>query len=474
MSYSDDETYSVDKKKQEPLIDDNMKSQTKLSYGKIFLICAANLINSFGSVINNSTITPIMNDIIKFESYQSQIIWYFGPISGLVVQPIIGVISDTLRFSWGRRRIFILVGTLLMMISYAVIFSMLFYELPPVPRKILFAIMYLIVYVATNTMQGCARFIVGDVVPESQQMIANTFIVYISAFSSIFGNLMGGFGVGSSIGKKYNTSMDDTKFMFILGLIFMFIGCFLTCTFVKEVPYRGQAKRKNPFTELWYALKHIPRPVLIISCVVAMSWMTYWPVCINLSSYMINDVFLGNNLGTYDEGLRWNMITQACNAIVQILFGFALNPLIKCIGMKWAYFSSQVLAFACLIPANWITSSKWACLIIFSLIGVSTTCYSSIPYALIGQLLPPSQVGTYMGLMNIFLVCGQLISSIFICTLIGGKVFPNQYRQIFSISSGVAVLSAISCLFIKDAAESQQVFNEDDSDTSSQDRPEAL
>ncbi|OHT02697.1 major facilitator superfamily transporter [Tritrichomonas foetus] len=416
-----------------------------------------------------------MNDVIKFEAYQSQIIWYFGPICGFCIQPFVGVVSDHLHFKYGRRRVFILFGTIVLIISYAFIFSLLFWNISQTAKKVIFIISYFLQYASCNTMQGCARFIVGDLVPESQQMMANTIIVFINGFSSIFGNLMSGFKVGTLIGEKYGNSMDDTKLMFIIGMIFMFVGCILTVFFVKEIPYTGNAPKENPFKKLWNALLHIQKPVLIINLVCAMSWMTFWPVCMNLSGFMTNDVFKAHNLGTYEDGLRWGMITWAANAAVVVIFGFLLNPLMKCIGMKWTYMSSQVLAVICLLPSNWITSNKWACLFLMAILGCSTCCYSSIPYALIGQLLPPTQVGTYMGLLNMFIVVGQLISSIFLCTLVGGKVFPNQYKETFSIAAGIAVVSCISCLFIKDGKSEGVLEDESDlEDDSSADRPESL
>ncbi|OHS98673.1 major facilitator superfamily transporter [Tritrichomonas foetus] len=449
-------------------------ADVKLSYWKIFMICAATFVNSFSGVINNSLITPLMNDVIHFEPYQSQIIWYFGPICGFVVQPLVGVISDHLHFKYGRRRIFILLGTVFLIISYAFIFALLFWNISQTAKKIIFVIAYFMQYASCNVMQGCARFIVGDLVPDSQQMIANTMIVFISAFCSIFGNLMSGFKVGTLIGEKYGNSMDDTKLMFIIGMIFMFLGCFITVCFVKEEQYTGNAPKENPFKKLWFALIHIKKPVLVINLVCAMSWMTFWPVCMNLSGFMTNDVFKAHNLGTYEDGLRWGMITWAVNAAVTVIFGFVLNPLIKKFGMKYTYAFSQALECVCLLPSNWITSNKWACMILMAILGVSTTCYSSIPYALIAQLLPPTQVGTYMGLLNMFLVVGQLISSIFICTLIGGKVFPGEYKQTFSIAAGVAVISCISCFFITEK-DNGTIENEDEYSTeSSYDRPDSL
>lgn len=455
-----------------------LKNERKeLSWWRIFLICASNLVPAFSGVINNSLITPLMNDVIKFEPYQSQIVWYFGPVCGFTIQPFIGVVSDHLHFKYGRRRVFILGGTMVLIISYALIFSLLFWDISQAAKKGIFIFAYFLQYASCNTMQGSARFIVGDLVPNSQQMIANTIIVFINGFSSIFGNLMSGFKVGTMIGEKMGNSMDDTKLMFIIGMICMFIGCILTVFFVHEDQYTGEAPKENPFKKLWVALIHIKRPVLIINFVVAISWMVVWPVCMNLSGFMTNDVFKAHNLGTYEDGLRWGMITWAANAAVVVIFGFILNPLLKCVGMKWAYLSSQVLAIGCLLPSYWITSDKYACLILMAILGCSTCCYSSIPYALIAQLLPPSQVGTYMGLLNMFLVVGQLISSIFLCTLVGGKVFPGQYKETFSIAAGLAVISCIVCLFIKDGKEenlSETEELEENSSSDSVDKPEAL
>lgn len=119
--------------------------------------------------------TPLMNNVLKFQSWVAQIVWTIGPVVGLLYQPFIGYLSDRVHYKMGRRRPFIIIGAIGTVAGFGFLFCVVYIKSIPLTwKRIIFVFALAVSHIFINTMQGPARTILGDIIPKDQQIYANS------------------------------------------------------------------------------------------------------------------------------------------------------------------------------------------------------------------------------------------------------------------------------------------------------------
>ncbi len=160
------------------------------------------------------------------------VIWCAGPITGLLVQPIVGAISDRTWTRIGRRRPFLLLGAILGGIALILF--------PLAPTLLLAAIMIWIIDACVNISQGPYRALVPDVAPPEQHAVANSYLNFAFGAGSVIA-----LGVAPLL-RLFDISMTVTQqyFMAALALILFIVYTSLT---IKE--YARSSKKQDGNTE---------------------------------------------------------------------------------------------------------------------------------------------------------------------------------------------------------------------------------
>ncbi|KAG6708490.1 hypothetical protein I3842_06G083100 [Carya illinoinensis] len=208
----------------------------------------------FGWALQLSLLTPYIQTL-GIEHAFSSFIWLCGPITGLVVQPCVGIWSDKCTSKYGRRRPFILIGSL--MISAAVIligFSADIgyllgdtkehcstYKGTRMRAAIVFIIGFWMLDLANNTVQGPARALLADLSGPDQRNSSNA--VFCSWMA--VGNILG-FSAGASgnwhrwfpflTSKACCEACANLKAAFLVAVVFLTLCSLVTLYFAKEVP----------------------------------------------------------------------------------------------------------------------------------------------------------------------------------------------------------------------------------------------
>ncbi|KAH0793964.1 major facilitator superfamily transporter [Histomonas meleagridis] len=396
--------------------------------------------------------TPIMKRL-GVSQVASAIIWLLGPISGFIVQPLAGHYSDIAHFKMGRRRPFIIVGCIGIVIGFLLLYFVekiggLFGKAKKGMSIFVFVFGLLELNVATNTLQSPSRAIVGDIVPQSQQIIANTIGSLMLGLASIVTNLIGGLKLGDYTNGKFT----NDELTFIIGVVLIVICVTITIFCGKEETYTEELPHENPFKKIFNAIKTIPKPVLRISIVYFFSWVANFPFQNTTTDFFASDIYGGVAGSTdpelakkYDDGKAFGMVTIAVSNALVLLFSLVQPTVIKFFGLKWAYAISQIIEAACLIPIFFV-KNKWAALGLLSLIGISCAIFNSVPFAIIGMIVASESMGTYMGVLNCFCVLGQQVSSFALGSGIGA--LSDKKAPILGSGSVFAAISAILCYWI--------------------------
>lgn len=420
-------------------------------------ICCSMLAFQVAYSVEFSLGTPMM-DALGFDSVVRSLIWLSGPLSGFIVQPMVGFASDRCRSKMGRRRPYILGGFIGILVGLLIL-----YFIDTIQNKILAKTLFIIgffgVNIAINILQGPSRTLIGDIVPQSQQVLANTIGSIMLGLAAIVTNLIGGLRFLATL--LHTTSTD---LVFISGMILICISSIITliCAKEEQLQMGKEPDSRNPFVSIFNAFKTMPRPVFRISLVYFFSWMAYFPFNIECTDFFASDVFKGINnpddpkYESYLNGLSFGMIVLAVSNGLVLIYSPFQEALIKKIGLRISYALSQIIEAVCLIAVILLSilsehANKWILLGLLAPLGISATIFNSIPFAIVGLNVSQDQMGVYMGVLNMFGVVGQQISNFILVSGVGKiceRINPELKSPIIGGGAFFAIVAAILCRFI--------------------------
>lgn len=375
-----------------------------------------------------------------------------GPISGFIVQPIVGVVSDSYTGRLGRRRPFILFGTIFCAVGMALIG--LCVKLGALlgdnvngedPHDHTWAILLAMLGLAlmnlmVNVMQGPARTLVNDVVPEEKLQLGNAMVSTVMGLANIIANI---------IGALFITVKDPYFFLFILGVEFVIFSLIPTMFSVNEKQYRRPAGVPRQsiggvFKKIIIGFKSMNRPIFKIVALYFFSWAAYAPMMVSLTTFFQNNLFKDDET----EGLKMGLYASACFAAASFLYSLVLPLIIKGVGVKVAYLSSQVIATGCYVSLFFLDSFPAEhrlviAIVLASLVSFNYTSFNSIPFALMSDLVASEDAGLFMGVLNSASVVAQT-ASVYIAA---GLIAAFDQNLAYGISWG-AVPSVAACICV--------------------------
>eukprot|EP01111_Echinosteliopsis_oligospora_P009610 TRINITY_DN2847_c0_g1_i2.p1 TRINITY_DN2847_c0_g1~~TRINITY_DN2847_c0_g1_i2.p1 ORF type:complete len:505 (-),score=110.17 TRINITY_DN2847_c0_g1_i2:36-1550(-) len=455
--------------------------------GWIFLLSCAMAGVQFVYSIQFAIGAPLLNQKFALSNSVIAIIMSTsGAISGFIVQPIVGVYSDTCESKFGRRRPFIVVGTIFCMIGmaftgFSVQLGQMLGDTTPPPNVvdsphnhtagIIIAICSLwIINISVNAMQGPARAIIADLVPSDSQHTANSIVTGVTGLSNIIANV---------VGAQFLMTDDPYLVLFLIGCGFIVVCVIPTIIVAKEIPYRplsGSSESKSPiqaFKKIGISFYTMPNVVVRIFIVFFFSWCAYSPFLIFTSNYFAQNVYGGSNLNPssviiFKEGVKMAMYALAGFAGVSFLFSMILPSLIK-ISMRGIYFISQVIATGC-FASLWAASvygpihppaSSVGITIAFvltSVVAINFTAFNSIPFALLSESVPSTQVGLYMGVLNSAATVSQVLTNILAGQVIVAK---NDDNVAWALCFGacISVVASGSVWILKQPKQHKQHYD---------------
>jgi maltose/moltooligosaccharide transporter len=346
-----------------------------------------------------------------------------GPVTGLIVQPIVGAISDkTWSVRWGRRKPFFLIG--------AILGSLCLFAFPFSPT-LWFAVGLLwILDVGNNMAMEPYRAFVGDKLPEKQlslgyqmqSLFVGAGILLANASIFLFQDWFG--GATEMVG-------EIPKWLYYS----FFIGAFLSVATIlwsvlktSEIPpsdkemteinkHRGMSfadRFKMPFVEISKAVKEMPKFMSKLSAVYLFQWYAlfiYWQYITPLFRVTMNF-----DLSTAASQAAKMSTTYNVTTMVIALF---LVPLTLKYGSKKIYALSLFGTGLALLAIPYI-SDPILVLIPMVLFGIGWAAMMGIPYTMVSKIIPQDKRGVYMGILNMMIVIPMGIE-----TVTFGPIFKN-------------------------------------------------
>ncbi|KAK3906861.1 general alpha-glucoside permease [Staphylotrichum tortipilum] len=230
---------------------------------------------------------------------QTSLVWVAGPLSGLIVQPIIGVIADESTSKWGRRRPIIAVGSVIVACSLLalgftkeIVASLV--EDPHSARTLTVVLAVLSLYCvdfAINAVMSCARSLLVDTLPIQKQQTGAAWASRMNSLGHIIGYAMGAIDLVQIFGPRLGDS--QFKQLTVIAAIGMLLTSAVTCWAVTERvlvsvrhdPHRAQGRFKV-VRQIWSTLLALPPRIRGICNAVFWSWIGWFPFIIYSSTWV--------------------------------------------------------------------------------------------------------------------------------------------------------------------------------------------
>ncbi len=391
------------------------------------------------------------------------ILFLAAPLTGLLVQPIIGYMSDrTWHPVWGRRRPYFMIGAILS--SIALIF------MPHSGTLFMAAGLLWVMDVFGNVSMEPFRAFVTDQLPDSQVnrgFIMQSFMIGLggsiaSALPWIFKNIF----------HFQNTATagnipENVKLSFYTGAFFFLAAVSYTVLTTKEYPpsdlgYKDKVRESHKgfgggAKEIFSALLNMPKRMKIVSLIQFFTWPGLFLMWFYYTTAVAVNVFHGVNADdpVYAEGADFGSLTLAYYSVITFLFALALPAIADRLGRKLTHSICLICGGLGLISVSWVTN-KYMLYGCMTGVGIAWASILSMPYAMLSNSLPKDKVGIYMGIFNFFIVLPEIIASLGFGWLMK-NVLNNDRLLAVEVGGALMIIAALICyVFIREKGHEEE------------------
>ncbi len=427
-----------------------MLLKTKLSFWQILHMNVGFFGIQYSFGLQQSAVTPIY-DFLGATPDQIPILHLAGPVTGLLVQPIIGALSDkTWSPRFGRRKPYFLVGALLCS------FSLLLF---PFSSSLWMAAGLLwILDAGNNTAMEPYRALIADRLITEQQPIGFQMQSFFTGLGQVLANLSI-FIFPLFILGKTGSLPTWVYASFFLGA-FCSISTILWSIYkTKEIPPTDEEfallKREkrsiiDPFVEIFSAIKDMPRVMWQLALVYLFQWYAlfcYWQNSSKSVALSVYDATPGSNPAAYEEAVSWTALVNGWYNVVTFMVAFLLVYFAKKYSAKYVHAFCLLLAAAGFLAFPHITD-KYLLLFAITGFGIGWASMMGIPYLMVISTIPKERYGVYMGIINMMIVIPMIFQTLSFGYILK-NFLGNDPRNAVTFAGVLLILATIATLLIK-------------------------
>ncbi|HEY9116059.1 MAG TPA: MFS transporter [Bacteroidales bacterium] len=427
-----------------------MKTKPRLSFWQIWNMSVGFLGIQFGFALQNANASRIL---LTFGADLHNLSWFWlvAPVTGMIIQPIVGYFSDKTWNRLGRRRPYFLAG--------AILTSLALVLMPNAPHLASFIApmfigggLLMIMDASINISMEPFRALVADKLPDEQHTMGfsvQTVLIGIGAVIGswlpyILANWMGISKEASGAGLV----PPNVVFSFYFGAAVLLATIIWTVVRTEEYPpdfYESEEEVKEESKGF-----KIPKKMWQLLIVQFFSWFALFSMWV-YTTPAVAQHFYGTsdpNSAAYQDAGNWVGILFGIYNGFSAIVALMLPVVAKYITRKVTHMAALVIGGLSFLSFSIIQDPVY---LIVPMIGIGLAWASilAMPYALLANSIPPKKMGMFMGLFNMSITIPQIINGIF-----GGmilKYFFNSDPLYSILMAGVLmILGGISVLFIQD------------------------
>lgn len=388
---------------------------------QIIYMCLGFFGIQFGWALQMGNMSAIYSRLGASEA-QIPLLWLAAPVTGLLVQPLVGYYSDRTWCRLGRRRPYFLVGALFA--------SLALFAMPQASAIWMAVITLWILDTAVNVSMEPFRAFVGDLLPAQQRKIGyamqSVMIGAGAVIASFLPQILAALGVSTA--APLGQIPATVRYSFYAGAVVLFIAIWVTISTTSEYPPTDLEKfnilKEQPFRfsqtlhEMLQAGLHMPVTMRRLAVVQFFTWAAFMVMWVYFTPGIAASVFHAQpGTPTYEMAANWGSSCFGIYNGVAFGFSFLLLGLAK-------RFSAKAIHIACLVIGGLglstlgltllgVRFSQYGLVIPMVCVGIAWSSILSMPYAMLSNALPADKMGFYMGIFNFFIVIPQICVNLF-------------------------------------------------------------
>jgi maltose/moltooligosaccharide transporter len=448
-----------------------LNTKPTLSFWQIWNMCFGFLGIQIGFALQNSHVSRIFQTLgAKID--EIPILWIAAPLTGLLVQPVIGFLSDKTWNSFGRRRPYFLSG--------AILAACALFFMPNCKELWIAALLLWILDASINVAMEPFRALIGDMLGPKQRpqgYSMQSFFIGVGAVGGSLPYFLEQAGVNNT--ALPGAIPDTVKYSFYLGAAILLAAMAWTIFTTKEyspeqldsfedqqpkhpIDFSTAEPSKSPLAfvallvgigfaalvfnfqldKSLYVLaglisglaacmliapllpplsmlrvivvdfQHMPEAMRKLAAVQFFSWFALFCMWIYMTAAVAQTHFGATDTtgAAFNEAGNWAGVLGACYNGFAAVAAFIIPSMSKHFGVRLTHLINLWLGAAGFASFYFIKDPNW---LLLSTVGIGFAWASilSVPYALLANHLPPQKMGTYMGIFNFFIVIPQLVAA---------------------------------------------------------------
>ena len=416
----------------------------------------------FGFALQNANASRILQTFGADVEHLSWF-WIAAPLTGMIVQPVIGHYSDKTWTKLGRRRPYFLAGAVLTSIALILMPNSAMFT-AFAPAMFIGAGMLMIMDASINVAMEPFRALVADLLPSDQRTLGFSVQTSLIGIGALLGSWLPYIlaeWIGISKTAPDGHVPDNVIFSFYTGAAILLGAVLWTIFTTKEYPpeaYKNesgnpeQEDKHNFFTAIFQDFKSMPKTMKQLGVVQFFSWFALFSMWVFTTPAVAVHVYGADihdtSSETFQNAGNWVGIIFGVYNAISAIYAFCLPAIAKKAGRKRTHAFSLVMGGLALISIYFISDPK---MLLIPMIGVGMAWGSilAMPYAILAGSIPAKKMGIYMGIFNFFITIPQIINGIF-----GGPIVKRIYdsQAIYAIvMAGICLfIAAFSVLFVED------------------------
>lgn len=388
--------------------------------------------------------------------------WLVAPITGMIVQPIIGHYSDQTWTKMGRRRPYFLTGALLAAVGLVLMPNAgIFVHL--LPTLWIGAGFLMIMDASFNIAMEPFRALVADKLNSDQRTLGFSIQTVLIGIGAVVGSWLP-YILAEWFGVTKVALAGEVPFNLILSFVIgalLLVGT-IVWTIAKTTEYSPEQQaiyngentvhEKAKFSAIFVDIKNMPKAMKQLGLVQFFSWFglfSMWVFSTPAIAQHIYQLPIGDSSSeTYNDAANWVGVIFGVYNLVSAIYAFFLPAIAYRFGRKKTHAFSLIAGGIGLISIYFMPSPEW---LLLSMIGVGIAWASilAMPYAILAGSIPHQKMGIYMGIFNFFITLPQITNGI-VGGLIVKNLFQNQAILALVMGGVCLLLAAISVLNVED------------------------
>jgi len=384
------------------------------------------------------------------------ILWLAGPMTGLIVQPIIGSMSDRTWNRLGRRRPYFLVG--------AILSSIALFFMPDSTALWIAASLLWILDASINISMEPFRAFVADKLNVEQRTVG---FVMQSFFIGIGATLANGlpylFRQLGVTGRTASGIPLTVQYSFKIGAAAFLLCVLWTILTSREYPPENpeEFRRKKAETrglgkglkEIFSAIGEMPQTMKQLAVVQIFTWLGLFCMWMFFGLTTSRHIFGASDPSSarFAEGSEWGGICFAAYSIVCFVIAFLLPRIAAATSRKTVHAISLICGGVGLL-STYLIHDQYVLLLTMVGVGIAWASILSMPYAILSGALPPARMGVYMGIFNFFIVIPEIVASLTFQPLVR-HVFNNNPLNVVMLGGASLLVAAALVARVRDVAE---------------------